>query len=121
MIKRPLHPRFTPAVLAGRKFTTIRDRPWPVGKPIMLYNWTGAAYRSKQINVAAIIVQGYWPIAISHRLDGAMIYEHGMENARELHQTEGFATRAELDDWFRPLVPPGQTVKKYLHRFSIVT
>lgn len=120
MIKRPLHPRFTPAVLAGRKFTTIRDKPWPVGKPIMLYNWSGAAYRSKQTDVAAITVQGWWPITISQRPDGTMSYEYGMKNAKELHETEGFATRAELDGWFRPLVKPDHTVKKYLHRFRLV-
>ena len=56
MIKRPLNSRFSDAVLEGRKVTTIRDTPWPVGKPIMLYNWSGAAYRSPQIDVAAVLV-----------------------------------------------------------------
>ena len=118
MIKRPLHPQFTAAVLAGRKITTIRDQPWPVGKPIMLYNWSGAAYRSKQINVAAIVVQGYWPIEITRHADGAMRYEGGMAFA-PLFQTEGFADSAALDEWFRPLVKPGHTIKKYLMRFKL--
>ena len=65
MIKRPLNPRFSDAVREGRKFTTIRADLWPVGVPIMLYNWSGAAYRSKQIDVAAIIVQGFWLIEIT--------------------------------------------------------
>lgn len=40
MIKRPLDKRFNAAVLTGKKFTTIRGKPWPVGVPIMLYNWS---------------------------------------------------------------------------------
>jgi hypothetical protein len=120
MIKRPLHERFSVAVARGEKFTTIRDKPWPVGVPIMLYNWTGKPYRSPQCDVAAIIVSGFWPIQIAHRpTDGKMLYAYGMENAKELHETEGFQTREEMDDWFRPLVKPGKTVRKHLMRFSI--
>lgn len=118
MIKRPLNQRFSDAVLAARKFTTIRDHPWPVGVPIMLYNWSGAAYRSPQINVAPVIVSGYWPIRISRLKNGEMRYSYGMKNKR-LHQTEGFNSRAELDDWFRPLVKPGKSVTKYLNRFRL--
>jgi hypothetical protein len=117
MIKRPLNPRFREQVLDGRKTTTIRDKPWPVGVPIMLYNWTGAAYRSKQLDVAAIVVKGYWTIRITHRKDGGMLYAYGRVNDTPLHATEGFASRAEMDDWFRPLVKRGQTVEKTLMLF----
>jgi hypothetical protein len=120
MIKRPLNPRFTAAVHAGQKFTTIRDTLWPIGVPIMLYNWSGAAYRSKQIDVAAIKVSGYWPIQIHHLPDGTMRYIHGMENPKPLYATEGFSTSKELDDWFRPLVPRGQTITKTLMRFRLL-
>ena len=120
MIKRPLNPRFNRPVLDGLKFTTIRDEPWPVGVPIMLYNWSGAAYRSKQTDVAAIIVQGYWPIWISHRPGGKMLYKYGMEKSKPLHETEGFPSAAELDAWFRPLVPSDQVVTKYLNRFRLM-
>ncbi len=119
MIKRPLNPRFNQAVLEGRKFTTIRDTLWPIGKPIMLYNWSGRAYRSKQNDVAAVIVQGYWPIQINHRADGTVGYIHGMEINQYLYETEGFESRAEMDEWFRPLVKPGKTVTKYLMRFRL--
>lgn len=118
MIKRPLNPRFREAVLADGKTTTIRDKPWPVGVPIMLYSWSGAPYRSKQIDVAPVIVKGFWTIRITHLEDGGMLYAYGRVNAQPLHETEGFASRAEMDEWFRPLVKPGQTVEKTLMRFS---
>ena len=120
MIRRPLHPRFTQAVLAGEKFTTIRDGQWPVGKPIMLYNWSGAPYRSKQVDVAQITVTGFWPIQITHDVGGGMRYRHGMGGVIPLWQTEGFTSRDDLDAWFRPLVKPGHTITKTLMRFKLV-
>jgi hypothetical protein len=120
MIKRPINSRFSEAVRSGRKFTTIRDKPWPVGKPIMLYSWSGAAYRSKQNDVAVIKVLGYWPIQIHRSAYGTMRYIHGMENAKPLYETEGFPTSEELDNWFRPLVKPGKFITKTLMRFRLV-
>jgi hypothetical protein len=117
MLKRPLSPRFREPVLADQKTTTIRDKPWPVGVPIMLYNWRGAAYRSKQVDVAPVIVKGFWTIRITHREDGGMLYAYGRVNETPLHETEGFVSRAEMDEWFRPLVKPGQTLTKTLMLF----
>lgn len=117
MLKRPLDPRFREPVLAGRKTTTIRDKAWPVGVPIMLYNWSGAAYRSKQMDVAPVVVTGFWTIRITHRPDGAMAYQCGKESGPALHETEGFASQSEMDDWFRPLVKRGRTIEKTLMRF----
>ena len=120
MIKRPLNPRFSSAVLEGRKFTTIREKPWAVGVPIMLYNWSDAAYRSKQIDVAAVMVEGVYPIKISHDEKMGMRYSiHAVEQIA-LWSTEGFGSRAEMDEWFRPLVKPGQTVAKTLMRFRLL-
>lgn len=119
MIKRPLHERFTPAVREGRKTTTIRKNPWPVRKPIMLYNWSGKAYRSKQVDVAAVVVIGFWVIRITHREDGGMIYAYGRENERPLHETEGFASRAEMDEWFRPKIKRGETITRHLMNFRL--
>lgn len=121
MIKRPINPQFADAVLTGRKFTTIREKPWPVGVPIMLYHWSGRAYDSPQIDLTPIKVTGYWPIRITHRPDGTMRYEHGMEHALPLYETEGFPSRAAMNDWFRPLVKPGTTIVQTLHRFRLVT
>jgi len=120
MIKRPLNSRFTQAVLEGRKFTTIREKPWPVGKPIMLYNWSGKAYRSKQIDVAPIMVMGFWTIRIAQLEDGIMRYAYGMENDKPLWQTEGFDSVRELDGWFRPMVKPGQMIENTLMRFRLL-
>ena len=119
MIKRPLNPRFSSAVLEGRKFTTIREKPWPVGVPIMLYNWSGAAYRSQQVDVAPVVVMGFWTIQIAQMEDGIMRYAYGMENNKPLWQTEGFDSAAELDAWCRPLVKPGKSVTKHLMRFRL--
>lgn len=119
MIKRPLNSRFSDAVLKGRKTTTIRDNPWPVGKPIMLYNWSGAPYRSKQIDVAIVIVHHTVKINI-RQLDGdEMVYICDPGNGIPLHESEGFESREEMDDWFRRLVKPGQTITKRLMRFRL--
>jgi len=118
MLKRPLNPRFRDAVLRDVKTTTIRDKAWPVGVPVMLYNWSGAAYRSKQTDVAPVVVKGFWTILITHNPGGVMVYECGKESGPALHETEGFASREEMDDWFRPLVKPGTGVKKTLMLFE---
>ena len=117
MLKRPLNSRFSELVLAEKKTTTIRDKLWPIGVPIMLYNWSGAAYRSTQIDVAPVVVKGFWTIYITHHEGGAMAYECGKTSAPALYESEGFATQNEMDEWFRPLVKPGQTVAKVLMRF----
>lgn len=121
MLRRPLNLRFREPLLADKKTTTIRDKAWPVGVPIMLYNWSGAAYRSKQIDVASIVVKGFWTIRITHKPSGVMVYECGRESGPPLHETEGFASPAEMDDWFRPLVARGDTVEKTLMHFRRLT
>lgn len=119
MIKRPLDPRFADAVRTGRKFTTIRAKPWPVGVPIMLYRWSGKPYRSKQRNVAVVKVSGFWSIRISQSATGEMAYDHGMQNPKPLYETEGFKSQAEMDAWFRQLVEPCSSIDRVLMRFSI--
>ena len=119
MIKRPSNARFKTPVLTGVKTTTIRDKPWPVGVPIMLYHWSGAAYRSPQIDVAPVVVREVRVIRITHRDDGGMLYAYGQQNERRLHETEGFASREDLDAWFSPLVKRGETVEKALMFFEI--
>ena len=120
MIKRPLNSRFSNAVLEKRKITTIREKPWPVGVPIMLYNWSGAAYRSPQIDVGPVMVIGWWPITIAQTEAGEMRYAYGMDCGLAIHETEGFESRAAMDEWFRAVVKPGQTVTKHLMRFRLL-
>lgn len=119
MIKRPLHPMFSDAVKSGAKTTTIRRKWWPIGVPIMLYNWTGAAYRSPQANVAEVMVNATRPIKITHREDGGMIYAYGNPGERLLHETEGFPSRSAMDDWFRQRVAPGETLEMHLMSFRL--
>ncbi len=119
MTKRPLNAGFNGKVEDEIKITTIREKPWPVGKPIMLYNWSGAAYRSKQIDVCSVVVTGFWPIVIVHQNDGKMLYGCGMENARPLWACEGFDSQEDMDAWFRKAVKKGDTVFKHLMRFKL--
>lgn len=121
MIKRPINTRFRELVLRGEKTTTIRDKAWPVGKLIMLYSWSGEPYRSKQIDLCPVVVVGFWTIRITHlNRGGVMVYQCGKESGPALHKSEGFASREEMDEWFRPLVKVGETVTKTLMLFRRV-
>ncbi|MEI6655781.1 MAG: hypothetical protein WCP45_13535 [Verrucomicrobiota bacterium] len=120
MIKRPLNIRFGAAARTGRKGTTIRDKAWPVGKPIMLYYWTGAAYRSKQLDCVAVVVMDTTPITISRQLDGFMSYCLERKIVpNPLWKGEGFDSQGEMDDWFSALLQPGQKICKYLMSFRL--
>ena len=117
MIKRPLNSRFSDAVREGRKITTLRDNPWPVGKQIMLYNWSGAAYRSKQSDVAAVTVLASSPVTIS-RIGEDVTYVIKYEwPIGPLWKTEGFESQDDMDSWFRPKIKSGQAVEKTLMLF----
>lgn len=120
MIKRPLHFQFRDAVLEDRKITTIRRTPWPVGVPIMLYNWAGRAYRSKQINVAAVVVEEVMPIEI-HLPEFCHIHFSIRRVAgRPLWSCEGFRDQDAMDSWFLGELCPGDRETRYLMRFKRV-
>lgn len=121
MIKRSIHSRFVSPVLAGKKTTTIRDKTWPVGKPIMLFAWSGKPYRSPHSDVCAVMVRGYWTVRITHSEDGTMHYECGRVSEVPLFVCEGFSTQEEMDTWFRAVVPRGTTTEKKLMNFAIIT
>ena len=118
MLKRPLNFRFNHAVLTGRKISTIRDNPWPYGKPIMLYNWSGKAYRSPQINIAPVQVVVSQPIEIHHLPDGTMKYDYPCTFT--LWECEGFDSQEDMDNWFRAKIKPGKSVNKTLIRFRLL-
>jgi hypothetical protein len=122
MIKRPLHSRFSKAVLEGRKVTTIRDNPWPFDIPIMLYNWSGAPYRSKHVDVAAVIVTAATSIDISlGEFSDRVIFSGIMGLGRPLWYCEGFNDPLDMNDWFLPKLKPGQTLTKTLIRFGLLS
>lgn len=122
MIKRPLNARFPDKVRAGVKVTTIRENPWPVGVPIMLYCWSGKPYRSKQSDVCTVVVEEVAAITIGRWPDGVMRYEvhrPALLRGRELWSCEGFRSQDDMDDWFRGKMKPGQCVTKALMRFRL--
>lgn len=121
MRKRPLNPRFSDLVRAGQKTTTIRRKPWPVGVPIMLYEWTGKAYRSPQLDVIAIMVTRVVPISIIKAGDDVLYaaeVQHAEPKSLPLWQTEGFSSQEDMDAWFRPLVKKGN-LTQCLHHFTL--
>jgi hypothetical protein len=123
MLKRPLNPRFNTPVRTGQKITTIRDNPWRTDLPVMLYNWSGKAYRSKQMDVAAVQVLGVRPVQIERLESGQMMYHYsteGDERLVKLWQCEGFESQAEMDYWFSAKMKPGQSVTKCLMRFELL-
>jgi len=121
MLKRLLNARFSTAVIEGRKVTTIRDNPWPVGVPIMLYNWAGAPYRSKQIDVAPIIVGSVQSIEIAMPDFGEPHYTPRIIDDRPLWSCEGFKDQDDMDSWFYKVVKPGQSIEKHIMCFCLVS
>ncbi len=105
MIKRSLHKRFGQAVLSGVKTTTIRDNPWPVGVPIMLYNWSGKPYGSKHSDVCAVVVDRVERISIQKIEGGEMCYIVKDGVLHDLWKSEGFESQSDMDDWFSPMLP----------------
>lgn len=80
----------------------------------MLYSWTGKPYRSKQRDVAPIIVEETCRVWIHHDKDGGIYYSRG-----QLWVTEGFDSPEDMAEWFRAVVPCGQDVPKRLMRFRL--
>ena len=117
MIKRPLNSRFSDKAKGLIKITTIRDKPWPVGKPIMLYNWSGAAYRTPQIDVCPVEVIEASPILITRDSQAEMNYCMIVELPRPLWSCEGFDSQEDMDAWFSAKMKPGSSIEKHLMRF----
>ncbi len=119
MIRRPLNARFKQPLLNDVKTTTMREHEWPVGVPIMLYCWTGKPYRTKQQDVAAVVVEMVSEVTIFCDEQGRMSYAYHLhrEGDRTLWQREGFNSQADMDDWFRALVMPGGTLRRKLMEF----
>ncbi len=120
MIRRPLNSQFNTAILADRKRTTIRNKPWPVGKTIQLYNWSGAAYRSKQIEVTVITVLWTAPITIE-RIDDRVLFYINHLFSKPLWILEGFDSQKSMHDWFLAKLKKGQRLQQHLMCFRRVT
>jgi hypothetical protein len=124
MIKRPLAEQFHQKVLDGIKVSTIRPNPWPMNVPIQLFRWEGLPYRSKHINGAAVIARSADPITLSSDAAGAISYHLAGDDLRhaitDLYVIEGFDSQEKMDDWFRRLVKPGQTIHQYQMLFSLI-
>lgn len=119
MLKRPVNSRFNERILAGIKITTIREKPWPVGKPILLYNWSGKPYGSPQRDVVAVQVEHTQPIQIAKCHDGTMAYLTA-QGTHPLWESEGFDSQDDMDAWFRAVLKPGTTTEMHLCRFKVI-
>ncbi len=123
MIRRPLHHQFAPAVLHGIKDHTIREKPWPLQTPTMLYSWTGKPYNSPQREICAIIVQQIIPVTI-HRLsvsDRILVVpdDSTQTEPEDLWKREGFPTEDAFQHYFRQLIKPGREIERHLHHFTL--
>jgi len=87
----------------------------------MLYNWFGKPYRSKQIDVAPVMVHWVRPLQIHQCPDGEMFYSCiEFPGCRRLYETEGFESEWEMDEWFRKVVKPGDFSTKFLMSFELI-
>lgn len=120
MIKRPLNSQFAEAVLEGRKVTTIREKAWPVGVPIILYHWTGAPYRSKHADVAVVEVVETLPIEIGRPMFGGIDFRPSKIEGRPLWSCEGFRDQDDMDSWFFRHLGSGETIARHLMRFQLI-
>ena len=85
----------------------------------MLYNWSGAAYRSKHVDVAPVEVAAATHLRIESGC-GALHYFLDGERVFDLWKDEGFSSWEAMDEWFRPIIKPAQIVDKVLMRFSLL-
>jgi len=86
----------------------------------MLYKWSGAAYRSKQIDIVAIEVEETLELIVTHDRDGGVVFSREKIDGIPIHQTEGFDDAGQMQEWFTQVVPIGKTVELSLMRFRLL-
>jgi hypothetical protein len=84
----------------------------------MLFRWSGKPYRSKQVDIAVIVVEYVQNIDITSA-PGGMVYSCPYIANRPIFGTEGFNSPSDMDAWFFPLVKSGCTVTKSIMRFRL--
>lgn len=123
MIRRPISRQLAPKVVAGIKTTTIRDSAWPVGVPIQLYEWSGQAYRSPQIDVCQVMVDSVEKLTIIYSGFGHVWFMGSDGKYLEkdvLALTEGFDSVDDLDRWFNPTGKASDPVQKHMMRLRLL-
>lgn len=85
----------------------------------MLFRWSGAAYRSKQVEIAPVVVESTESIEITCTAVGVAFWNADHDYLAELWESEGFHSQADMDAWFEAKMKPGQTVTKSLMRFRL--
>jgi hypothetical protein len=120
MIKRPVDERFVAALERGVKTTTIQNKPWPVGVPIMLYAWSSKGDRSRR-DLVKVMVTEVCRMGIFRGLDSDEIrFFAFFQLHRPLFESEGYESHAELCDWFRKKIERGGSAQMMLMRFRIL-
>jgi hypothetical protein len=100
--------RFAALVREGSKPHTIRPerkRPIKVGDALSLRQWSGAAYRSKQIVLREAVCIAVQPIRIDAMCDGGEIYiDHTVRlstpGRAHLARRDGFVCCSDMLAWF---------------------
>lgn len=105
-----VQPRFEEAVVSGRKPHSIRPprrdgRPRArVGEVLSIRVWAGKPYRSKQREIAQVVVMEVAWISVQSQgvdLRGRFLWQSRDDLAlRELANSDGFDTWSEMRDWF---------------------
>lgn len=85
----------------------------------MLYNWSGAAYRSAQIDVAEIEVEEVLELEVTHDPDGGVVFSRAHIDGKPIHQSEGFADAGQMQAWFSKVVKVGESASLHLMRFRL--
>ena len=85
----------------------------------MLYNWSGAAYRTPQIDVAEIEVEEVLELEVTHDPDGGVVFSRAHIDGKPIHQSEGFDDAGEMQAWFSKVVKVGESASLHLMRFRL--
>jgi hypothetical protein len=120
MIKRRINKQFAAALKRGGKTTTIRNEPWPVGVPIMLYAWSSKGDRSRR-DLVKVMVTEVCSIAICRGLnDEITLFVPNDPPDPPLFKGEGYQSHITLCDWFKKRIGRGSSSQMYLIRFRLL-
>lgn len=94
-------PQFAEAIRTGAKRQTIRPRFVPkLGERLSLREWTGLPYRSKQRELAQVMVTEMFSITIQDQSMMINGVDATPEEIKALTIADGFRNEKEMRQWF---------------------